>query len=110
PRSRIDNQRGGEWDIVRRNTANSGALACGVVRVDLCGRDIPVPVQIPVVANAAGAVLNRILLAIGLDWAEVRPIAGCQREITARKLARAGNLPSADKRIQQFARIVGQEL
>src|SRR5207302_8426896 len=94
------NQGRGVWNIAVRNAADARALAGHIVRVDLLRVDVPVPVQVGVIADAACAIVDRILLAVYLHWGEVVPVAGRKREITACKPAAAGDLPTADESVQ----------
>src|SRR5204863_9421816 len=63
-----------------------------------------------VIADAAAAVLDRILLAVILDWGVIRDVTCGELEIAAVELPETGDLPSADQRVQQTARIAAEQL
>src|SRR5207253_7811471 len=62
-------------------------------------------IQKTVVAYAAAAVLNGILLAVDLDAVVGTPVAGRQLEVAAGERTIAGDLPSADQRVDEAIRV-----
>ena len=69
--------------------------------IDAVRRNIAVPPQIARVADSAGAVLDRILIAVHLDRVAGDRIDGAgQSPVVALQAARARDLPAADDLLQ----------
>src|SRR5262249_13619624 len=103
-------QRRRERNVVRWDAHYPvGFARLRVVAVDAIGGYVAVPEQQPAVADAAAAVLNRILLAVILDRGEIGDVARGQLEVAAEQLSETGNLPSADEGVEQAAGVAADQ-
>src|SRR5262245_41669435 len=97
-----------ERSVAVGNSHHTVRFAVAVVAVDPVCRDIAIVIEPAVIADPAPAVLDRVFLAVDLDFVGWTVHRGRQLKIPDDELPVAGDLPAADETIDEAARVAPQ--